>query len=131
VQQRTKDMGAASNGEAYDYQHERARLTHLQAEKIELENNIAKGDLIPADVVTATWTEAVMNMRARILAMPSRIAHSVFAAKDYAEAHEIVKAACYEALNEISTDDLTDEQLARIDDASKSLQSGCEVGSVN
>jgi hypothetical protein len=61
-------------------------------------------------------------MRARILAMPSRTAHAVLAAQDYAEAHAIVKAACYEALNKISTDDLTDEHLTRVEAAAKQVR---------
>jgi phage terminase Nu1 subunit (DNA packaging protein) len=117
IRRHTKKSGADYDGEIYDYQHERARLTHAQADKAELENQELRGEVIPAAVVQEVWTESVINVRARILAMPTRIAHAAAAVETVPEAHEIVRAACYEALEEIATDELSAEQLARIDSA--------------
>jgi phage terminase Nu1 subunit (DNA packaging protein) len=117
IRQYIRDAGVDHDGEVYDYAIERARLTHEQADKAEIENREARGELIPAVVVTAIWTESVVNIRARILAMPTRIAHAAAAVETVPEVHEIVRAACYEALEEIATDELSDEQSARIDAA--------------
>ncbi len=55
--------GADYNGEVYDYLHERARLTNLQADKAELEIQVTRGELIPAPLVEAIWTRVVLNVR--------------------------------------------------------------------
>ena len=102
-------------GKAYDYQKERARLTHHQAERAGLENAITRGEMIPADQVVETWTSDVLRMRSRLLAMPSRIAPTISGLDTYSEIFEVIRAACYEALAELSTDGLSEEQLQRIE----------------
>ena len=106
-------------GRGHDYQKERARLTHHQAERAELENAITRGELIPASLVEETWTSDVLRMRARLLAMPSKIAPTLSGLNTYSETLEVIKAACYEALEELSTDGLSEEQLSRIEAASE------------
>ena len=106
-------------GRAYDYQKERARLTHQQAERAELENAITRGELIPASLVEETWTSDVLRMRARLLALPSKIAPTLSGLDTYSEVFEIIRAACYEAMEELSTDGLSEEQLNRIEAASE------------
>ena len=126
IRQRTKDLGVASDGKVYDYQAERARLTHTQANKADLELALMQGDVIPAEQVTEAWTEIVMNVRARLLAMPTRAAHLVHAAASTDEAREILANLSREILTELATDELSDEQRARIRSAqpgTKEIQS--------
>lgn len=106
-------------GRAHDFQKERARLTHNQAERAELENAITRGELIPANQVEETWTNHVLRMRSRLLALPSKIAPTLSGLDTYSEVFEIIRAACYEALEELSTDGLSEEQLNRIESASE------------
>ena len=120
IRQYTK--GANPNGEVYDYLHERARLTHLQADKAELENQVTRGELIPAPVVGAVWTQVILNARARILAMPTRIAHAVVAVDTVPEAHEIVRSACYEALTELANNEFESTSRSGIEKIVRELQ---------
>ena len=50
------------------------RLTLAQAELAEVKLAAARGDLLPAAEVEATWTDAVASTRAALLAVPSRAA---------------------------------------------------------
>ncbi len=52
---------------------ERARLSAAQANRVELEVATMRGELIPADVILETWEPIVGAMRAKILALPSKI----------------------------------------------------------
>lgn len=57
-----------------DLESEKLRLATAQAEKIELQNAAARGELIPADVVRHEWVSTAADLRASLLALPSRVA---------------------------------------------------------
>lgn len=88
--------------EVYDYDLERARLTHHQANKTELEEQVLRGKLIPYQTVERVWMDMVANFRARILAIPTKAAHQFLQLEDLNEAQEILKTHCYEALTELA-----------------------------
>ena len=52
---------------------ERAGLSAAQGNRVELEVATMRGELIPADVILETWEPIVGAMRAKILALPSKI----------------------------------------------------------
>lgn len=52
---------------------EKLRLTREQADKIELQNATARRELIPAAEVEREWTAVLRDIRAALLALPSRI----------------------------------------------------------
>lgn len=52
---------------------EKIRLTQAQAAKVELQNAAANGQLVPAADVQAEWSSILRDVRAAILAIPSRI----------------------------------------------------------
>lgn len=85
-----------------DIAEEKARLTKAQADKAELEVEQLESRLIPADVVQETWIEYVSNSRAKLLGLPSRIAHQLITVDKYAEAESIIKEQVYDILNELS-----------------------------
>lgn len=87
-----------------DIAEEKTKLTAAQARKAELEVEVMEGKLIPAEAVGDTWTSYVSNARAKLLALPSRIAHQVITVDKYAEAELILKEKVYEALNELAED---------------------------
>jgi phage terminase Nu1 subunit (DNA packaging protein) len=52
---------------------ERARLAREQADGHALKNAVSRGELLPAERVTATWRATLADVRARMLAVPSRV----------------------------------------------------------
>ncbi len=52
---------------------ERARLARAQADAQELKNAALRGELVKADEVERRWSDILRNLRARILAVPSRL----------------------------------------------------------
>ena len=90
------------DGGSSDIAEEKARLTKAQADKAELEVQQIEAKLIPAELVLDTWTEYVANSRAKLLGLPSRIAHQVITIDKYSEAELIIKNQVYEALDELA-----------------------------
>ena len=84
-----------------DIAEEKTRLTRAQATKAELEVSELEGELIPATLVQSTWTDYIANVRAKLLALPSRVAHLVITVDKYAEAELIIKEQVYESLEEL------------------------------
>ena len=87
-----------------DIAEEKAKLTAAQARKAELEVEEMEAKLIPAELVQETWVDYVANARAKLLGLPSRIAHQVITVDKYAEAELIIKEQVHEALNELAQD---------------------------
>ena len=69
-----RGLGIAEDGTVYDYDLERARLTHHQANSAMLEEQAKRGALIPAEQVKNTWADLVASARSKLLALPSRLA---------------------------------------------------------
>lgn len=84
-----------------DITEEKTKLTAAQARKAELEVEQLEGNLIPAKLVQDTWIDYVANARAKLIALPSRIAHQVITVENYPEAEQIIKDKVYEALEEL------------------------------
>ncbi len=56
---------------------ERARLSRAQAEAVEMKNAVARAELVPAADVERAWGDVLRQVRARILAVPSRLRQSL------------------------------------------------------
>lgn len=100
-QQWRASVGFADDGKVYDYDSERARLTHHQANTAEMEDQKKRGELIPAADVQQYWSDLVSNARSRLLSLPSRIA-GVCAGKGQAELETEARAIIYEVLAELA-----------------------------
>ena len=74
-----------------------------------------EGKLIPATLVQDTWVDFVANVRAKLLGMPSRLAHQMIATEDYAEAEKLLKDCVYDALNELAEDGIPTEYAGRVE----------------
>ena len=61
-----------------------------------------EAELIPASLVQSTWTDYIANVRAKLLALPSRVAHLVITTDKYVEAEQIIKEQVYESLQELA-----------------------------
>jgi len=59
--------------EALDLTAEKARLAKEQADSMTLKNAILRGEMLNAAEVERSWSEQLRNIRARMMAVPSRI----------------------------------------------------------
>lgn len=93
---------------------ERTRLASAQAEKTELEVDVIKGSLIPAENVESVVNNMVSSFRAKMLSLPTKAAPSVVQLADVAEAEGLLREYVYEALTELS--DYDSEKYSTSDD---------------
>jgi hypothetical protein len=96
-----RGVGFTDDGTAYDFDAERARLTHHEANIKAMDEERKRGDLIPADEVKQAWGDMVAAARSKLLAIPSRLA-PVCAMKPPAEIEAEARKLVHEALNELS-----------------------------
>ncbi|NTU68659.1 MAG: hypothetical protein HGB02_07250 [Chlorobiaceae bacterium] len=96
-----RGLGFADDGNAYDYDTERARLTHHQANAAAMDEQRKRGEMIAAEEVRQTWSEIVAAARARLLALPSRLAGTC-AGRDAAGIEAEARAIVYEGLSELA-----------------------------
>lgn len=97
-----KSVGFAEDGTAYDYDQEKARLTHHQANAAAQEDQRKRGELIPAADVQQYWSDIVSNARSRLLSLPSRIA-GVCAGKDQSTIEAEARAIIHEVMAELAS----------------------------
>lgn len=96
-----------------DLHNEKLRLTKAQADKATLEVNELEGELIPAQLVEDAWINYTANVRAKLLGLPSRIAHEVISIDDYQKALVLLKEQVHEALNELAEDGIPEKYRKR------------------
>jgi len=89
-------------GDQLDLTAERARLAKQQADAKEMENDLTRGELVRFDETVAAWREEFSRARAKLLAMPSKLAPLMVGVKTPAEAQQMIEAVVWEALNELS-----------------------------
>ncbi|QXP83008.1 hypothetical protein [Methylococcus sp. Mc7] len=97
----------AERCQPFDYDAEKARLTHHQANLSALEEAGKRRDLIPADVVESRWQLLSDRVRTRLLAFPAPAAAAVAGMESAQEAERTLRALVYQALRELAnpTDD--------------------------
>lgn len=89
-------------GRVHDYEAERARLTHHQANKTELEESVLRGSLIPAETVERVQGDMVSAFRSKILSIPTKAAHALIGLEELAEAKDVLQQYLFEALKELA-----------------------------
>jgi hypothetical protein len=60
------------------------------------------GELLHVDEVTATWSKLIGTAKARLLALPSRLAPAVVAANDLRQAEDLLKHEIWKVLEELA-----------------------------
>lgn len=85
-----------------NYFAEKTRLTSAQADKIELENAVRQGELLEASECERAWSGLIGNSRARLLAIPSKLAPELAITNDPIAVESRLKSAIYEVLWELS-----------------------------
>mgnify|MGYP000194478407 FL=1 len=78
-----------------DLEAEKLRLARQQADKIEIQNAAARGELVKASDVERAWASALRDVRAAMLAVPSRCGATLphLTAHDIAEIDREIRAA--------------------------------------
>jgi len=123
---RSRDM--ASSG-TLDLGQERAKLTKLQAQKATLELEVAKGNLIPMELVVETWQGHIGNCRAKLLAMPAKAAAQTIGMDEYLESEQFLTELINEALDELNNDGLPEKHLNRLETIAEDLEVAAEANS--
>lgn len=85
-----------------EYDDQRQRLAAAQAEKVEHENRIRRGILAQRADVVRFWTECLANMRAKILAMASKLGPQLVNIGDPTIIAAAIRVECYAALAELA-----------------------------
>lgn len=91
--------------ELLDPQLQKARLDKARTEKVELEIDVLKGNLIPADQVERAWSDLIIAFRAKILSLHSKISPQLASLKTIPEIELKLKTELREALSELSNTD--------------------------
>jgi len=92
--------GRASSGDL-DLSAERARLAKEQADAKEMENAIGRGELVRIDDIVKQFEDQLLKSKVKLLAVPTKVAAEVNAAKDVKECKAIIEEAVKEALSEL------------------------------
>ena len=98
-----------------DLSQERAKLTRLQAEKATLELEQQRGKLLPLEMVIVAWQGQVANARAKLLALPPKVASQVLGMESYVEVEHAIREIIYEALDDLASDGVPEECIQRIE----------------
>lgn len=93
---------AAGRGSGNDLAGERARLAKQQADAQQMKNEVSRGDLLPKGEMHIAVTDAFARVRAKLLAIPSKLAPLVFGALSIAEIRDKLTDVIHEALAELS-----------------------------
>lgn len=86
-----------------DLNRERARLAKEQADKTAMENDVRRGDLIPRSDFVKTMQAAFVHCRAKLLAIPSKMAPVMARVETALEAQDRLTAAINETLAELAS----------------------------
>ncbi len=89
-------------GETVGLTEQRARLTHSKADLAMMQVAKLKGELVSLAVVKQTWIAVIIMVRARLLAMPTKLAPRLLGKKNAAEVETILRAEVYEACEDLS-----------------------------
>lgn len=63
----------AKLGTTTDYDNQRERLAAAQAERVEMENAVRRGQLVDIATIEKFWADCVLNARARLLGMGAKL----------------------------------------------------------
>ncbi|MGJ8594374.1 hypothetical protein [Sulfitobacter sp.] len=83
---------------------EKLRVAAGQADKLDIQNQKSRGELIPAAAVRAEWLSVAADLRARLLAVPSRVAAKLSLDRPATAALDVELRRAMESLAETSTE---------------------------
>lgn len=90
------------------------RLTREKADRQAMENAVMAGELVNTATVAQVLGDLLGVLRQRLLVMPSKLSHPVIECKDRAEAEFLISSYILDALNEITSINITDSLTAGV-----------------
>ena len=93
--------GDPNTPEGKGYEFHRARLTEAKADIAEIEAELKKGTTHAAEAVAAVWADMIGNARAKLLALPTKLAGALDGL-EITEREALIKDGVNEALRELS-----------------------------
>jgi len=90
-----------SDAAELDAQKERARLTHHQANIAALEEKELEGELVRRSDVVEEVSESIANCRAKLLSLPSKMAHIVVGVESVNDVRDALQGSVHDALDEL------------------------------
>lgn len=99
-----KEGVEVSNADYKLYNKARAKKTVHEAKLAEFEEREKSGELIEIELVQKEWQQILTNVRAKLLAMPTKLAAQVQAARNLAETEALLAEGVHEALQELAAD---------------------------
>jgi phage terminase Nu1 subunit (DNA packaging protein) len=102
LQERKVNQWSGSGEGAGDYEGHRARLTKAKADMAEMDAELKKGTVHAAEAVAAVWADMISNARAKLLALPTKLAGALDGLT-ITERQEVLKLAMNEALQELAS----------------------------
>lgn len=85
-----------------DFHVEKARLTKMQADKAEMEVMELSGALVRVEDVVDEWQSQLMDMKGKLLSIPSKLATIVTDIDNPAEVQDLIDDYIREALQELA-----------------------------
>lgn len=96
------DWFANKRNKDIEYTEERARLTKLQADKVQIEIDLINGEIIKIEDVKQSWEKSLGELRSMLLSLPSNITPSLMGIEDESEVQEILNKKIKEILNNVA-----------------------------
>jgi phage terminase Nu1 subunit (DNA packaging protein) len=88
----------------YDFNEERARLTKLQGDKIELDLKERHGELVPANEIETIWAGILTSIKTRFLALPKTFAQLFNGIENEFEMEQELETQIRNILEDLSSD---------------------------
>lgn len=106
---RIKQPAPVTPDGALELNAERARLAHHQANKAALDEQETRGELVRAEDVTRSVSDAFRRVRARLLSLPTKLTPIVLGSTDTVEVKDAIEAGVLEALAELTRETVEDD----------------------
>lgn len=103
-------------GQQMDLARERALLAKSQRTKLDMEIEVLRGKLLPADKVESAWAALAAAFRARMLSLPSKCAPMTTGLANVAEVERVIEESVHDALDELSIGDLAERIVSDLAD---------------
>jgi len=85
-----------------DLDQQRARLASAQAERVEHENGVRRGELAHREEVVCFWTDCIGNARTKLLQLPSRLRGELPPAPTPAQVFDLARRLVHETLTDLA-----------------------------
>lgn len=95
------DKRLSSDNDQLDLTYERARVAKAQADKLELEMQVRRGELLEREVVEAALVDIAAKVKNKVVSIPTRAAPLVVG-RTTAEAEQAIRTITNETLRELA-----------------------------